>query len=242
MPMQAVQPLLTGLLQLFAVGILSLLLQQRFDAGTRPCILLFCFLFLFDSLAVRLLNADVFAGQNWNWVGKAASVLWAVVFLYQNKVLSKAETGWTWTVKHRKSVFATIAVLLALRLALRFWFGGFGGAYNLETFCYQATLPGLSEEIVYRGVLLGLLNKTFPPTWYLWKARLGWGLVLTAVLFGLVHSLSFDGHWAIAFSLQRFLMTGALGFVLGFLKEKAQSLVPAVLFHNCWNVIVYWGK
>lgn len=144
--------------------------------------------------------------------------------------------------EQQKSVFAIVAFLLIVRLALRFWFQGFGGGYDPETALFQATLPGLSEEFVYRGILLGLLNKTFPIKWKLLNTRFGWGLVLTSVLFGLVHGLAITENWTVGFNSQRFFMTGTLGFALGFIKEKAKSLVPAVLFHDLWNLIAFWGR
>lgn len=240
--MQLLQLLSTGLLQLLVVGIPIFFLRQNRNPTDKKFILFFCLLFVFDGLVVRLLNVDLFAGQQWNWVGKTASAAWAIGFVYTSTLLSKADAGWTLKVKQGKSVFVLTALFLLLRLGLRIFFQRFAGGYRLETFCYEATLPGLSEEIVFRGILLGLLNKAFPATWTLLNASFGWGLVLTSVLFGLVHGLSFKEHWRPDFSSQRFLMTGGLGFVLGFIKEKAKSLAPAVLFHNLWNLIAYWGQ
>lgn len=240
--MQFLHLLSTGLLQLFAVAVLSLFSGQKFGAGSRKPVLLFCLLFLLDTVLASLLNMDLFAGQQWNWAGKSASVVWALLFIYTTTLLSKKDMGWAWKIEQRKGVFAIVAFLLTARLALWFWFQGFGGGYNLETALFEATLPGLSEELVYRGILLGLLNKIFPVKWKLINTRFGWGLILTSVLFGLVHGLSMNERWIVGFSSQRFFMTGALGFALGFVKEKAKNLAPTVLLHNLWNLIAFWGR
>lgn len=67
-------------------------------------------------------------------------------------------------------------------------------------------------------------------------------MIFTSIIFGLVHGLSLDTSWRPDFNSQRFVMTGALGFVLGLIKEKSKSLAPGIVFHNAWNIIAYWGR
>lgn len=236
------QLLVTGLLQLFVAGVLGLFSGKGFNSTGAKFIFLFCLLFLFDGITVNVLNVELFAGQQWNWAGKAASVLWAVAFIHVTKLLSKTEAGWTLKVERKKSVFAAVVFLSLLRLGLRFLLQGFGGGYNPETALFQAALPGLSEELLFRGILLGLLNKAFPVKWTWLNTAFGWGLILVSVLFGLVHGLSVNEQWQLRFNSQKFFMTGGLGFALGFVKEKGKSLAPAVLLHNAWNLIAYWGR
>ncbi len=80
-----------------------------------------------------------------------------------------------------------------------------------------AIVPALGEELVFRGAILGLLEKRWTPT----SALIG-----QAVLFGLMHG-----------SVFRFLPTALLGLVLGHLAKKTGSVWPGVLAHAMTNAI-----
>ena len=83
------------------------------------------------------------------------------------------------------------------------------------TLLLVAVLPALCEEVLFRGVLMGMLRGVLTD-----RAR----VVLVAVLFGLLHV-----------SLARILPTAALGLVLGLLVVWSGSLWPAVLAHGLNN-------
>ena len=231
-----------SLLQLSILLPFAWLARRSSPRNNDVYVYLFIVLFLLDSVLIRLLNIRLFDGQQWNWGGKTASLLWALAFLYTTRIITKREAGFTPSVQQRQSVITIMAVLLLLRFALRLLFQGTGGGYRLETFLYEATLPGLSEEIVFRGILLSLLNRVFTRNLTWLNTRFGWGLILTSLLFGAVHGLSINPSRIPDFNSQRFLMTGALGFVMGLLKEKSQSLLPSIVFHNLWNLLAYWGR
>jgi sodium transport system permease protein len=80
-----------------------------------------------------------------------------------------------------------------------------------------ALIPGICEEILFRGFVLRGLARRMPA----WQAVL-W----TAVLFGAFH-----------FDLYRLLPTTALGIVLGALVWRTGSLWPAMLLHAANNTI-----
>lgn len=54
---------------------------------------------------------------------------------------------------------------------------------------FLATLPGLVEEVFYRGVLLGLLGRVFARRLPLPGTYTSWGGVVSVVLFALAHGL-----------------------------------------------------
>lgn len=80
-----------------------------------------------------------------------------------------------------------------------------------------AVLPAISEELLFRGVVLG-------------SALAAWGapaaVLFSALLFALVH---LDPH--------RFLFTLALGIALGVLRVRARSLLAPALAHAAVNAI-----
>lgn len=78
----------------------------------------------------------------------------------------------------------------------------------------MALLPGICEEVLFRGAIQGILERRG-------TAR---GVVITAVLFGLFHL----DPW-------RLIPTMFLGLVLGMLVVRTGSLVPAILAHVANN-------
>jgi membrane protease YdiL (CAAX protease family) len=77
--------------------------------------------------------------------------------------------------------------------------------------------PGICEETMFRGVILGLLRKK-------WPAMLS--CVIVAVLFGLFHMSSY-----------RLVPTALLGFILGVLVVRSKSIFPSMLLHAFNNGI-----
>lgn len=59
---------------------------------------------------------------------------------------------------------------------------------------FLATLPGLTEELFYRGVLLGLLGRVFARHLPLPGARTSWGGVVSVILFALAHGLKLQAY------------------------------------------------
>jgi membrane protease YdiL (CAAX protease family) len=92
--------------------------------------------------------------------------------------------------------------------------GGVGFTTALVSF---AVIPGLCEEIFFRGFVLRGLARRMPPA-----AAIVW----TAVLFGAFH-----------FDLYRLLPTTVLGLILGTVVWLTGSLWPAILLHVANNAI-----
>ncbi len=78
-----------------------------------------------------------------------------------------------------------------------------------------AFLPAVCEEIAFRGVILSGLRKSLGTAG---------GILMTSVLFGIVHSV-----------IQQSLGAIPLGVVLGIVAVRTGSLVPCVIFHAVYN-------
>ncbi len=74
-----------------------------------------------------------------------------------------------------------------------------------------AVAPGICEEVLFRGAILGLLGRSLRP-WF--------AVVLASVAFGLFH-----------LSLFRILPTAALGVLFGFARMRSGSLVVPIVMH-----------
>jgi membrane protease YdiL (CAAX protease family) len=106
---------------------------------------------------------------------------------------------------------------------------------SLEWLAFQATMPGLDEELFMRGLLLLLFHQAFGKGLTIGGAATGWGLWLTTLLFGLLHGVT-AGEGGVSVSIAAILSTGFTGFIAGWMRERTGSLMAPVLFHNGFNV------
>lgn len=231
----------SSLLQIALLLPLLLLIKRNYSKKQKYLLLLAALILLTEGLATSGFSFTLFPKQQWNWTGKTASLIAAVVFVYFNPFINTTSVGLSSYLKPFSlyPILGVGAVALLLRSIPKLLSGHFGVFYSLETFAFQATLPGLSEEIIYRGILLCLLNQVYPSFIFIFKAKIGWGVLVVSVLFGLEHGLSLGKHWNILFNSQKFCMTMGFAFVVAWLKQRSENLLPAVIFHNLWNLIVF---
>lgn len=112
-------------------------------------------------------------------------------------------------------------------------FAGLGAAAILPALIQNFIANGVAEEILYRGFLCKRLC-----------SKLGTiqGIVLQAVLFGLMHNILYIiaglqvGLW---YHTLTFLFTGMGALLLGWLNEKIYngSILPSILLHGAGNFI-----
>jgi len=138
-------------------------------------------------------------------------------------------------------VWATVVLLIfvvgrsvALR-ALRHDAAG-GGTVNWEFLAYQLSMPGIAEELAYRGVIQSGLNRVFGRPWRLLGAEVGWGWVVTTVAFWAMHAFRVDKRMELTFYWPTLTMQLWVGFVLGWMRERTESVYPSMLAHNLVNV------
>lgn len=91
---------------------------------------------------------------------------------------------------------------------------------NLTLFiiCYSVILAPISEELIFRGVIMRYARLAFP----FWLAN-----IFQAVLFGIFHGNMIQGCYA-----------AALGLVLGYVCERGGSIYFSILLHILFN---FWG-
>ncbi len=172
-------------------------------------------------------------GEEWNWTGKLMAIAFALA------VAALPAFGWRkvgLTLRQARGSWTAWAMLAALT-AVFFYFAvttGDGEPANPETIAFQWTMPGFDEELFYRGVLLVALNEAFRARANILDALIGWGGLMTSVLFGAAHALAWDDG-ALAFDLATFAMTGGPSLILLWLREKTGSIVMPIIGHNVAN-------
>jgi membrane protease YdiL (CAAX protease family) len=205
---------------------------------SRKYLLFFIVFFFIDQFLTRNIYFPEFMtiGTTWNWTGKIASALFSlIVILILRK---KFQIDFAFTLKQRKGslkpTLITVGILVTIGVIVLWLFSSKGNP-TLETHLFQLTMPGIAEELAFRGLFLGLLNNVFKKSHRILGAEISWGVVVTSLLFGLWHGIGFDNASNFYFNIEPILMTLMAGFVLAWLRERTGSLLIPVLFHNLIN-------
>lgn len=174
-------------------------------------------------------------GENWNWTGKVLALL-AMLAVVAHPALGFRKSGVTLKQDPRGLPGALVvsALLVLVFGGLAIAFGGEGG--SAEDFAFQLTMPGLEEELFYRGVLLVMLNEVFGRSLRLLGAPMGWAAVVTSLAFGLDHAFGY-GTDGFSFDPLTLALTGGPALILVWLREKTGSLLLPVVLHNFANTI-----
>ncbi len=104
-----------------------------------------------------------------------------------------------------------------------------GGKF-LEFCAVQLVVVALPEELFFRGCLLELLERRFPPRYRIAGGGLGLALLLSALAFAVVH-LPKNGD-------PRALATFFPGLLFGWMRSATGSIAPAVALHAASNIWV----
>ena len=97
-------------------------------------------------------------------------------------------------------------------------------------------LASTSEEMLFRGLILGSLSPLSRRAWAVGRCRISLPVATAAVLFGLVH-LGLMRMMAAPMVVLIVVMATVAGLVAGYYREKTGSLVPAVAAHFTFNVV-----
>lgn len=218
---------------LLALGFLgALVFRKSFDL--RWFLGALALYFIYDFLLTRAFFQipNLPEGSNWNWLGKAMSfggmlIIAALpVFGFRRVGLTLAQRpGWP---------MALLALIALTAFYVAFALMANDGPDDAETMLYQWTMPGLDEELFYRGVLLLAMNEAFRARANILGAPIGYGGILTCIVFGLAHALSF-GEEGFSFEPVYFLLTGVPSLILLWMRERTGSLLMPIVAHNIAN-------
>lgn len=174
-------------------------------------------------------------GKNWNWSGKFYAILGSMLFLLLYRKFELKD--YYLTLNQNKTFFkkGTIIVtaILLITSIMTFVYSS-PKDWDTETILYQLTMPGIDEEIAYRGIMLGLLMKTLKSNFQITFFHPA--ILVTGILFGLGHGLSITSSYELVFRFSPFLRTTMTGMVWGWLTVKSGSIVLALISHNLGNV------
>jgi membrane protease YdiL (CAAX protease family) len=98
-----------------------------------------------------------------------------------------------------------------------------------QSLSWIVAFPSIFEEVSWRGVMLVLFMKKYPPR----KS-----ILITALGFGSFHLLNLLGGVEPDFVIRQVIFGSALGFFYGYLVLRTDSLMPAMLFHFLVNMFI----
>ena len=110
--------------------------------------------------------------------------------------------------------------------------GSFG--YAISGLVFYLLFLAFGEELLFRGYIQSRLNIAWGRPFQFYGVNWGWGLIITCVIFGLMHVINLYGFligdwhpmWAWGF------WTFFGGLVFGFIREKTGSIFASTLLHG----------
>lgn len=227
--------ILEPILQIVLIIPLAILLMNKRTKENYLRILFFTLIYIVYQIVLvlpQLWKPLNFIDSRWNWEGKIFAILFGITCYFAFKKYFSENDFFTF--KQDKDNFkktvslAIIVIILATMIGLLYP----GTLFNSETLAFQLTMPGIDEEIMFRGVLLGLLASSLrEKILFLGNPA----VVLTAILFGFVHALTLDKDLSISFDPIYFLHTGFGGYLFGWMTIKSRSILLATLSHGFGN-------
>ncbi|MGL5818693.1 MAG: CPBP family glutamic-type intramembrane protease [Phycicoccus sp.] len=195
-------------------------------------------LYVLYQVALRS-DLPVVDGVGWNYDGKLVAIVALLVLASGMTTGRPADAGvttrlhigrWPWLL----GGYAVLVVPLAFVL-------GPLVDRSVEETIFQLSMPGLDEELFFRGVLLLLLDRGFGTPWRVYGIRLGWGFVCSTVLFILSHVVLVEGSgqpYLSAPDLDRIVAFAMFCLAVTIVRHATGSVWTSALAHNVTNAVL----
>jgi membrane protease YdiL (CAAX protease family) len=200
-------------------------------------------LVVLDFALSGLPRVDGLRNHHWMWQESMLSVAWPILLTIVAGDISLTTLGITSRLTLGSLKPALIAFAGALSIPVIFFLLGSRKTLDTEGWIYLSLMPGLAEEFVFRGVFQSLLNQVFGKPWTFAKAKFGWSLLITTLLFAAANGLlSVDSQLHPHASLVRGVAPMISGLVAGWVRERTDSVWPTVVGHNLFNLVIPLGS
>lgn len=185
--------------------------------------------------------AAFFADSRFNWEGKLFAIAVSLVLLGAVSAMSPRASFAKAGVTLRQAP-GSLAPALLMTAAMVFLMIGLqllandGTAADADTLLYQATIPGLDEELLFRGLLLMVLSLAVTGgVWRLAGAPVGWSAVFATLVFALGHSVFVEAG-TVQIIWAALVYSFVLGGMLMWIRLRTGSILLPIVAHNLTNV------
>ena len=237
--------LLEIVLQLIIIYPLIFIFLRNRKTESLKIIAVFSIFFIVNSLLLQLNlvfdGLSLFNGK-WNWSGKIYSIIGSLLFLVLYRKFELKDYFLTFK---QKRIFPKNGILIISSILVFQVIFTIAGTlffdslkeWDSETILFQLTMPGIEEEIAFRGIMLGLLIKVLKSNIRIFGIELvNPAILITSILFGLVHGFYITDSFEIGFNIFPFFFTMSFGFFWGWMTVRSGSILFALLSHNLGNV------
>ncbi len=216
------------------------------SARNVPWLLLVIGIALADSIATLIplfYRPLLIPHLHYNWTGTLIDIAVMVTImlaLSASGLFKRTDFGFTFRQAPgtARGLLLVAVPFLLIVACLTMKFFGETSPPKLETVLFEATLPGLAEELVWRGLLLALFDRVFAGRVTILGTALGYGAIATSLVFGFVHSVQFDSKLVLHTALDNGVFAAVTGLVLVWIRARTKSLVFPILTHNSTNLIL----
>ncbi|MCD9855280.1 CPBP family intramembrane metalloprotease [Epilithonimonas sp. JDS] len=234
--------LFTPLIWLLVMSPVFIIAFFKSKKGNMKFLLLFLILFLADNYIQILIKQYLpDFGLKFSWLGKFLSLATSLLVIFFVNQNDRKEIGFTTSANSKKQIKFGVLVFLGFLIfdfAFKFILFPKGGEFDLETFAFQATMPGLTEEILFRGIYLWIFDRVFLPNWHYKGIRFGWSFVIVTLLFGVAHGIILTADHQLKFDIITIVyLTSISSLSLGILRKFTGNLIYSILGHNVINVM-----
>jgi membrane protease YdiL (CAAX protease family) len=234
-----------GIQAAIALGLAApFVLVGALHSRTRRWALLFAVaaLVVLHFVLTGLPRVDGFRNDHWSWQESLLSIAWPIVLLLVAPGISSDLLGVTSRLRPGSLKPAIIAFAFVLMIPLVFLALGSRLTLNAEGWIFLLLMPGLAEELVFRGVFQSLLNQVFGKPGSFANAKFGWSLPITSLLFAAANGLfSVDSELHVHIALIRGLPPFLSSLVACWVRERTDTIWPTVIGHNLFNLIIPLG-
>lgn len=194
------------------------------------------------------------------WTSKAAALLVSLSLVYGLHWVRPAEAGLGRPqAGSLRAVGLVVAAVIAGVLLVSYWQRPGYATLWWQQQLYVSVVPGLEEELFFRGVLLGLLSHVFRRSLPLPGTATSWGGLVTILLFVLGHGIryppadlfehntswllthAYAWHWFIHFVPADVAYQTIMASIFLWVRERTGSVWPAVAAHCLVNTATMLG-
>lgn len=192
------------------------------------------------SLGWHYFDLDII-NSPWNWEGRVLLLVILLLVAFTLFRHDEATTGLSPFGTASSPIRATLLTLILLGLTGAAAYTLSAGRVETDTMslAYQASLPSITDELLYRGLMLGALDRAFGKPMTILGTPMGWGAVMTAVLFTAAQSLATSPDYVMTLNMSAAAYFFPAALMLAWIRNASGSIYLPIMIHSWANVSVF---